>query len=58
MSNDNSWRKSSHSSTTGGNCVEVASDDGVLIRDTTDNGTGPVLGLTASVWSRFLDSIR
>jgi Domain of unknown function (DUF397) len=58
MSSDNSWRKSSYSSTTGGNCVEVASDGGVLVRDTKDNGIGPVLSVPAAAWSRFLDGIR
>jgi hypothetical protein len=58
MSNDSNWRKSSYSSTTGGNCVEVASHGGVLVRDTNDNGTGPVLSIPAAAWSRFIDSIR
>lgn len=51
------WRKPSYSSQSGGNCVEVASDGGVLIRDTADRD-GVTLSLPADVWSRFLVAIR
>jgi hypothetical protein len=30
------WRKSSYSGANGGDCVEVASADGVAVRDTTN----------------------
>ena len=58
MSSDLNWRKSSYSSTTGGNCIEAATNGGVLVRDTKDNGDGPVLSIPAATWSRFLDDIR
>jgi len=51
------WRKSTHSSSDGGNCVEVADGGGIMVRDTKDNGTGPALAFTASAWSRFVASI-
>ena len=38
------WRTSSYSGSQGGNCVEVAGQDRrVLVRDTKQAGTGPVL---------------
>ena len=37
------WRTSSYSGTQGGNCVEVAGHDGmILVRDTKDHGHGHV----------------
>ena len=41
------WRKSSYSGNGGQSCVEVASTDVVLVRDTTDR-TGPVLAYSAA----------
>ena len=38
------WRTSSYSGSQGGNCVEVAGHDRlVLVRDTKQAGAGPVL---------------
>ncbi|MFF3439608.1 DUF397 domain-containing protein [Streptosporangium sp. NPDC002721] len=53
------WRKSSRSSTNGGNCVEVASNlEGlVIIRDSKDPG-GPVLLFAPSAWRNFLNEIK
>ena len=51
------WRKSSYSGGNGGECVEVASADGVMVRDTADR-EGVNLGFGASAWSEFLSSIR
>jgi hypothetical protein len=54
MTNDMSWRKSSYSGGSGGNCVELASQGGrLLVRDTKQAGTGPVLAFSASAWRRF-----
>lgn len=48
------WRKSSYSSGTG-NCVEVTSTDRlVAVRDTKQNGRGPLLRFTEATWRRFL----
>jgi hypothetical protein len=35
------WRTSSYGGSTGGQCVEVASDAGVMVRDTTDRDGNP-----------------
>ena len=51
------WRKSTYSTGSGGDCVEVASDDMVLVRDTT-NRDGGTLAVSAAAWERFLDGIR
>lgn len=47
------WRTSTHSNN-GGNCVQVASHDGVVaVRDTTQHGTGPILRFPARAWRQF-----
>jgi hypothetical protein len=51
------WRKSSHSTGNGGECLEVASADGVLIRDTTDRA-GLALSVTTGAWTAFLAALR
>jgi Domain of unknown function (DUF397) len=53
------WRKSTYSSGNGGQCIEAGNVPGtVLIRDTKDNGRGPVLRVTPSDWRRFTATIR
>jgi hypothetical protein len=53
------WRKSSYSTNGGQNCLEAASAPGaVLVRDSKDEGNGPVLRLTAGDWARLTRSIR
>ena len=51
------WRKSTHSNANGGSCVEVATDDNILVRDTTDRA-GFTLSVPPAAWSRFLATIR
>ena len=51
------WRKSTYSDATGGQCVEVASADGVMIRDTV-NRDGITLSVTAGAWAAFVATIR
>jgi hypothetical protein len=51
------WRKSSYSGGSGGQCVEVADADGVAVRDTTDP-RGPMLTFSAGAWERFTASLR
>lgn len=51
------WRKSTYSSGNGGECVEVASDGVVLVRDTT-NREGGTLAFSAAAWKQFLAAIR
>jgi hypothetical protein len=53
------WRKSTYSSGNGGQCVEAGQAPGaVLIRDTKDDGRGPVLRITPSDWHRFTARLR
>ena len=56
------WRKSRRSNN-GGNCVEVATNlagetGRVLVRDTKDQGAGPVLAIPAVEGSAFLAGVR
>ena len=51
------WRTSSYSSGDGGQCVEVASSDEIMVRDTTDR-PGPMLTFTPDTWRTFLASVR
>jgi hypothetical protein len=66
------WRKSSHSGT-GNSCVEVATSVNpgeaggdraaggarrVGVRDTTQNGRGPVLEFGAGAWTEFLAELK
>jgi hypothetical protein len=51
------WRTSSYSSGDGGQCVEVASGDAIVVRDTTDR-RGPMLAFTAGAWRAFMASVR
>jgi hypothetical protein len=53
------WRKSTHSDNGGDTCVEAGHVPGaVLVRDTTDNGTGLVLRVTPAAWTRFTTAVR
>ena len=51
------WRKSTYSDGNGGACVEVASAQGVMVRDTTDRG-GVTLSVPAEAWQRFTATLR
>ena len=56
---ETNWRKTTYSSGQGGQCVEVASVPGhVAVRDTKDNGNGPVLRITPANWSRLVKSLK
>jgi hypothetical protein len=56
-STDMKWRKSSYSQN-GGQCVETANGNGlVMVRDTT-NRDGGALAFGSEAWARFLASIR
>jgi hypothetical protein len=54
---EGNWRKSSYSGDNGGACVEVASAEAVLIRDTTDR-SGPVVTFSADAWRAFVAALR
>lgn len=51
------WRTSTYTGANGGNCVEVASSSGVLVRDTKDRG-GFVLTVSADAWRTFIGSLK
>ena len=51
------WRKSSYSGANGGQCVEVASAEGVAVRDTTDR-EGVTLKFSAKAWQQFTLRLR
>jgi hypothetical protein len=51
------WRKASYSGN-GEACVEVATADAVLIRDTKGCGRGPVLRVSPEAWSAFMRKIK
>ncbi|MFF7983792.1 DUF397 domain-containing protein [Streptomyces sp. NPDC007901] len=51
------WFKSSYSSNEGGDCVEVAVLSSVIhIRDS-KSSDGPILAVSPSPWSEFLDRV-
>jgi hypothetical protein len=53
------WRKSSYSSGQGGECVEVGTDARtVAVRDTMQEGHGPVLRVSPADWSRFTKALK
>jgi Domain of unknown function (DUF397) len=53
------WRKSSRSNSDN-ICVEIADlpNGGWAVRDSKDNGTGPVLVFTAAEWSAFIQGAK
>lgn len=52
------WRKSSYSSTNGGNCVEASSDShDVLVRDSQDKD-GAHLAAPPASWSAFIGRVK
>jgi hypothetical protein len=51
------WAKSSYSSS--GNCIEVADQAGrVLVRDSKQDGIGPVLRFGVDAWRRLTDELK
>jgi hypothetical protein len=51
------WRKSTYSSNGGQACIEVASADGVMVRDTT-NRDGGTLTFTTQAWATFTSYLK
>ena len=51
------WRKSSYSGNGGGNCVEVAVDGRVMVRDSQDRA-GTVLRFPSAEWRKFADQVK
>ena len=54
---ESNWRKSSYSGSNGGECVEVAAAEAVIVRDTSDRN-GPTLAFSAAAWSVFTVTIK
>jgi hypothetical protein len=53
------WRKSSYTSGGTDNCVEVATADGAVgVRDSKQNGHGPILEFTRAEWASFLRAAK
>jgi hypothetical protein len=49
------WRKSTYSSANGGQCVETAASDGmVLVRDTADRDGGTLM-FSTKAWQKFME---
>jgi hypothetical protein len=58
MTTDTPWQKAT-TSDTHGSCVEQRRHDGVVeVRDTKDNGTGPVLRFTPAEYAAWLDGAK
>ncbi len=58
MTDDVTWRKSSYSGGSGGNCVEVADPAGhVLVRDSKDR-QGDMLSVPADAWRAFAAELK
>jgi hypothetical protein len=54
------WHKSTFSNGSGGNCVEVARNlpGIVVVRDSNDHGTGPILSFVKDGWSAFVTGVK
>lgn len=58
MTNGATWRKSSYSGGSGGNCVEVADAASVVaVRDTKDRDGG-TLTFAAGAWAAFTAALK
>jgi len=58
MTDSETWRRSSYSGSSGGDCVEVAdAATVVLVRDTKDR-EGGTLAFTAGTWEAFTASLK
>jgi Domain of unknown function (DUF397) len=56
---DTRWRKSTYSSNGGASCIEVGqATRTIAVRDTKQNGTGPVLRFSPAAWRRFADQVK
>jgi Domain of unknown function (DUF397) len=52
------WRKSSYSDANGGNCIETATGNGmILVRDTTDRDA-VTLSIPPAAWQSFTDALK
>ncbi|MER7779548.1 DUF397 domain-containing protein [Streptomyces sp. NPDC096191] len=58
MSDQLKWFKSSYSDSEGGNCVEVAHDDAIHIRDSKSAASSPEFQVSRSSWSAFIAAVQ
>ncbi|URN01782.1 DUF397 domain-containing protein [Actinomadura madurae] len=49
---------SSHSTGSGGECLEVAPDSAVVLARDSKDPDGPVLGLGADAWHAFITTVK
>jgi hypothetical protein len=57
-SHNANWRKSRHSNSQSGECVEAAAqDETIFVRDS-KNPDGPTLALTRSTWHSLLSHLK
>ena len=54
---ESTWRKSTYSDANGGQCVEVATGEAILVRDTA-NRDGGTLTFAADAWRAFVGTLR
>jgi Domain of unknown function (DUF397) len=54
--NNLAWRKSTYSGGEG-NCLEVANESAIFVRDTKDR-QGPMLRFTPDAWRRFAKQVK
>jgi hypothetical protein len=52
------WRKSTYSDGNGGQCVETASGEGVVLVRDTSNRDGGTLAFTADAWRAFTAAVN
>jgi hypothetical protein len=52
------WRKSTYSDGNGGQCVETASGDGVVLVRDTANREGGTLTFSAEAWRAFTSALK
>lgn len=59
MNDIEGWRKSSYSTGSGGNCVEIGQTAiRIAVRDTKNQGEGPVLEFTPRTWREFVRQVK
>ena len=54
----NNWRKSSYSNDSGGDCLETASDGGVITVRDTKGRDSMTLSIPAAAWERFTATLK
>ncbi|GAA2432314.1 DUF397 domain-containing protein [Actinomadura vinacea] len=52
------WRKSSYSIGNGGECVEVAADEALVLARDSKDPDGPMLGFAPGTWRTFIGAVK